>query len=208
MSGVFQYLFHPPPPPTRCPPGVGGQKIINAKEQMNEDNLVREIKKIYKNNDALLNHIGAATVPNAKRKIDRERAEFERTKGQLQEVVNALEVDNWRNAVVRAKSLLSKLEKEGLPVWLRSISPYWIGKVAPSQYRMWHRNCKEQFLVALGELQYDAELGLEVDVEAEVEVLKSIYLKNRPEVFIEEVAKYLTSTPEDDEYVGEVDELD
>ena len=175
---------------------------------MNEDNLVREIKKIYKNNDALLNHIGAATVPNAKRKIDRERAEFERTKGQLQEVVNALEVDNWRNAVVRAKSLLSKLEKEGLPVWLRSISPYWIGKVAPSQYRMWHRNCKEQFLVALGELQYDAELGLEVDVEVEIELLKNIYLKNRPEVFIEEVAKYLTSTPEDDEYVGEVNEVD
>ena len=168
----------------------------------------KHTSKIEREKVNLLDHIGASTVPNAKRKIDRERAEFERTKGQLQEVVNALEVDNWSNAVVRAKALLSKLEKEGLPVWLRSISPYWIGKVAPSQYRMWHRNCKEQFLVALGELQYDAELGLEVNVETEIEILKNNYLKNRPEVFIEEVAKYLTSTPEDNEYVGEDIEVD
>lgn len=173
---------------------------------MERDSLIKEIKRVYNAHDSLLEHIGANNVTNAKRKIDRERAEFERTKGQLQEVVNALDVDNWRNAVVRAKTLLSKLEKEGLPVWLRSMSPYWIGKVAPTQYRMWHRSCKEQFLVALGELQYDAELGLEVDIEAEIDTLKDIYLENRPEVFIEEVAKYLTSTPEDDDYIDQIDD--
>jgi hypothetical protein len=166
---------------------------------MEEDRLIREMRKVFKTHHDLLEHVGADNVGNAKKKIDRERAEFLRTKEQLQEVVNALDVDNWRNAVVRAKSLLSKLEKEGLPTWLRSISPYWIGKVAPTQYRMWHRSCKEQFLVALGELQHDAELGLEVDIEKEIAFLEEIYLKSRPEKFIEEIAQYLTSDPEEGE---------
>ena len=159
---------------------------------MNEDNLVREIKKICKNNDALLNHIGASTVPNAKRKIDRERKEFEHTKCQLQEVVNALEVDNWRNAVVRAKSLLNKLEREALPVWLRSISPYWPGKVTPSSYKRWLTFCREQFLVALGELQRDAELGLDVNVEEQLEAMKQCYLNSLPGEFVEAVSEYIS----------------
>lgn len=170
---------------------------LSILDTMEEDRLIREMKQVFKKHHDLLSHVGADNVPNAKRRLDRERAEFLRTKSQLQEVVDALDVDNWKNAVVRAKSLLEKIEKDGLPVWLRSISPYWIGKVSPSQYRMWHRNCKEQFLVALGQLQEDALLGLDVDLEKEVAILKEIYLGNRPEFFIEAVAEYLTSEPDD-----------
>lgn len=158
---------------------------------MDRDKFLLEMNKVFDSHGELLEHIGANNVPNAKRRIDRERAEFERTKGQLQEVVNALEVDNWRNAVVRAKSLLEKLEREGLPVWLRSISPYWVGKVPPNQYKHWLRFCREQFLVALGQLQADAELGLEVDLEATLEAMREVYLNHKPADFVEAVADYL-----------------
>jgi len=165
---------------------------------MEEDSLIREMRQVFQKHNDLLEHVGADNVGNAKKKIDRERAEFLRTKEQLQEVVNALDVDNWRNAVVRAKSLLSKLEKEGLPVWLRSISPFWVGKVAPSSYKYWHRFCKEQFLVALGQLQADIELGLEVNLEEQIELMREVYLTERPEVFVEAVAEYIQEEGEDE----------
>jgi hypothetical protein len=159
---------------------------------MERDNLIREIKKVYNAHDSLLEHVGANTVPNAKRKLDRERAEFERTKSQLQEVVNALEVDNWSNAVVRAKSLLNKLAHEAMPIWLRSVSPYWVGRVAPNQYKYWLRFCREQFLVALTQLQMDAELGLEVNVEGAIEEMKEIYLSSKPADFVEAVSDFIS----------------
>jgi len=159
---------------------------------MDRDKFIGEIHKVYDSQTELLEHIGANNVPNAKRKIQRERAEFERTKGQLQEVVNALEVDNWRNAVVRAKSLLDKLEREGLPIWLRSISPAWVGKVAPSSYKRWLTFCREQFLVALGQLQTDAELGLDVNVEEQLEEMRKCYLGSLPGEFVEEVSAYIS----------------
>jgi hypothetical protein len=170
---------------------------------MERNNLLNEIKKVYNAHDALLEHVGASNVPNAKRKLDRERAEFERTKGQLQEVINALEVDNWFNAVVRAKSLLDKLEREGLPIWLRSISPAWVGKVAPSSYKRWLTFCREQFLVALGQLQSDAELGLDVNVEEQLEEMKKCYLTNLPGEFVEAVSAYI-SVDIDEEYDDEL----
>jgi hypothetical protein len=167
---------------------------------MEEDKLIREMRQVFQKHNDLLEHVGADNVGNAKKKIDRERAEFLRTKEQLQEVVNALDVDNWRNAVVRAKTLLSKLEKEGLPVWLRSISPHWVGKIAPSSYRYWHRFCKEQFLVALGQLQDDIELGLEVNLEEQTELMREVYLTERPEVFVEAVAEYIQEENEEEQY--------
>jgi hypothetical protein len=166
---------------------------------MEEDKLIREMRQVFQKHNDLLEHVGADNVGNAKKKIDRERAEFLRTKEQLQEVVNALDVDNWRNAVVRAKTLLSKLEKEGLPVWLRSISPHWVGKIAPSSYRYWHRFCKEQFLVALGQLQDDIELGLEVNLEEQIELMREVYLTERPEVFVEAVAEYIQEESEEEQ---------
>ena len=170
---------------------------------MDRDKFIGEIHKVYDSQTELLEHIGANNVPNAKRKIQRERAEFERTKGQLQEVVNALEVDNWRNAVVRAKSLLDKLEREGLPIWLRSISPAWVGKVAPSSYKRWLTFCREQFLVALGQLQSDAELGLDVNVEEQLEEMRKCYLRSLPGEFVEEVSAYI-SEDVNDEYEDEL----
>jgi len=190
VKTFIEYFTHPPQGAPRC--RSGGVKFSHAKElQMERDNLIKEIKKVYSAHDALLEHVGANSVPNAKRKLDRERAEFERTKGQLQEVVNALEVDNWRNAVTRAKSLLNKLEREGLPVWLRSISPHWVGKVPPNQYKYWLRFCREQFLVALGQLQSDAELGLEVDIEGTLDAMKEVYLTQKPAEFVEAVSDYI-----------------
>ena len=165
---------------------------------MEEERLLREMRKVFTIHNDLLEHVGADNVGNAKKKIDRERAEFLRTKEQLQEVVNALDVDNWRNAVVRAKTLLSKLEKEGLPVWLRSISPHWVGKIAPSSYRYWHRFCKEQFLVGLGQLESDIELGLEVNLEEQIEQMREVYLTERPEAFVEAVAEYIQEEGEEE----------
>jgi hypothetical protein len=170
---------------------------------MQEDKLIREMRKVFSTHNDLLAHVGADNVGNAKKKIDRERAEFERTREQLQEVVNALDADNWRNAVVRAKSLLNKLEREALPVWLRSISPYWVGRVAPSSYKRWHTFCREQFLVALGELQHDVELGLEVDVEGQIDAMRKCYLNSLPGEFVEAVSAYITEVVEGEE--GEID---
>jgi hypothetical protein len=170
---------------------------------MSKDSVLREVRALYKDREDLLNHVGANTVPNAKRKIDRERLEFERTKGQLQEVVNALDVDNWRNAVVRAKSLLDKLEKEGLPKWLTTISPAWVNKIPPSSYKRWLHFCREQFLVALGELEAEAEMFPDLDVEKEVEILRELYLTLPPGEFIERISQFVTSENPDAEEVGE-----
>jgi hypothetical protein len=178
---------------------VVGENISSRKIPMERDNLLKEIKKIYNTHDQLLEHIGANNLPNAKRKIDRERIEFERTKSQLQEVVGALEVDNWRNAVVRAKSLLNKLEREGLPPWLRTISPAWVNKIPPSAYKRWLHFCREQFLVALGELQEDAEIFTDLDVEKELETLKELYLTLPPGEFIERISQFVTSTDDDED---------
>jgi hypothetical protein len=172
---------------------------------MDKDNLIKEIKKVYTNHDALLAHIGANNLPNAKKKLNRERAEFERTKNQLQEVVNALEVDNWRNAIVRAKSLLDKLEREGLPAWLRTISPAWVDKIPPSSYKRWLHFCREQFLVALGELQAEAELFPDLDVDKELEILRELYLTLPPGEFIERISQFVTTTDDDDEVDDEPD---
>ena len=148
---------------------------------------------------ALLELIGAKTVPNAKSKLAKERREFEHTKSQLQEVVNALEVDNWRNAVVRAKSLLDKLEREGLPSWLRTISPAWVDKIPPSSYKRWLHFCREQFLVALGELQAEAELFPDLDVDKELEILRELYLTLPPGEFIERISQFVTSSDGDND---------
>lgn len=169
------------------------EKITRLLAKMQADNVINKKAK-----DELLKHIGANTVPNAKRKLTAERLEFERTKEQLCQVVNALDADNWRNAVVRAKSLLNKLEREALPTWLRSISTYWIGKVAPSSYKRWHTFCREQFLVALSELQSDVELGLDVNVDEQLEAMKECYLNSMPGEFIEAVSAYISDGADDD----------
>jgi hypothetical protein len=157
------------------------------------DRAAKNACKVEADHAALLDHVGANTLPNAKRKIDRERAEFSKTKEQLTEVVGALEVDNWRNAVVRARSLLNKLERESLPVWLKSISPYWVGVVNPNQYKYWLNFCREQYLMALTELQKDVELGLEVNFEDEIDAMGQVYLTSKPAEFIERVSEYITS---------------
>lgn len=173
---------------------------------MEEDRLIREIRKVFSTHHELLQHVGADNVGNAKKKIDRERAEFARTKEQLQEVVNALDADNWRNAVVRAKSLLNKLEREALPLWLRSISPFWVGRIAPSSYKHWHTFCREQFLVALSQLQSDVELGIETDVEREIESMKRFYLTRLPGEFVDAVSAYVTEEFDEYEFEEELKE--
>lgn len=165
---------------------------------MKKDRILKEVDRMWSHHEELLAHVGADNLQNAKRKINRERAEFERTKGQLQEVVNALEVDNWRNAVVRAKSLLDKLEREGLPAWLRTISPAWVNKIPPSSYKRWLHFCREQFLVALGELQADAEMFPELDIEKELEILKELYLTLPPGEFVERISQFVTTSSDDD----------
>jgi hypothetical protein len=154
--------------------------------------------RIFDEKHELLNFIGANTVPKAKAKLGRERKEFEETKNQLKQVVDALEVDNWRNGVVRAKSLLKHLEKTQFPQWLLTISPHWIDKVSPSTYKSWLRFCQEQFLVALSSMQSEKERFPDYDIEEDLNVLKKAYLHQMPGEFIKDVSNYI-SVEDDDE---------
>jgi hypothetical protein len=155
--------------------------------------------RYYDEKIELLGFIGANSVPKAKAKLGRERSEFLKTKSQLQKVVNALETDNWSNAVLKAESLLNKIKKDGLPVWIRTISPYWPGKVSPSSYRRWLHFCQEQFLIGLGQLQSDVEVGLEADFEGQLEAMKSVYLSELPGEFIEAVSSYILLENEEED---------
>jgi len=155
--------------------------------------------RYYDEKIELLGFIGANSVPKAKAKLGRERAEFLKTKSQLQKVVNALETDNWSNAVLKAESLLNKIKKDGLPVWIRTISPHWPGKVSPSSYRRWLHFCQEQFLIGLGQLQSDVEVGLDVDFEGQLEAMKNVYLSELPGEFIEAVSSYILLENEEEE---------
>jgi hypothetical protein len=155
--------------------------------------------RVFDERHELLEAIGAKSVNRAKVKLDNERKEFLNTKTQLLAVVDALEVDNWRNAVVRAKSLLDKIEQNRMPKWLLTISPAWIDKIRPSDYKRMHRNCQEQFLVLLSELETRAEDDLDFDIDRVLEEVKKFYLSNTPGKFIEEVALYLNQEYMDEE---------
>lgn len=164
-----------------------------------------EWMRYYDEKHELLSFIGANSVPKAKAKIGRERREFEDVKNQLKQVVDALEVDNWRNGVVRAKSLLKYLEKTQFPQWLRTISPHWIGKVSPSTYKSWLRFCQEQFLVALSSMESEKERFPDYDIDADLEVLKEAYLTQLPVDFINDVSHYISLDGEDELENEEVD---
>lgn len=169
----------------KCPPSESDR----IKELLSK--MDRNSKRVQKDREELLGHIGAKTVPNAKRKLDAERREFEHTKEQLCHVVDALEVDNWRNAVVRAKSLLNKLEQNRMPKWLLTVSPAWSATVRPSQYKYWLRFCQEQFLLLLSELEMMAEEDPDFDVEEQLEKARVFYFENEPGKFVQEVADFL-----------------
>jgi hypothetical protein len=158
-----------------------------------------EWMRYYDEKHELLSFIGANSVPKAKAKLGRERRDFEEVKGQLKQVVEALEVDNWRNGVVRAKSLLKYLEKTQFPQWLLTVSPYWIDKVSPSTYKSWLRFCQEQFLVALSSMQSEKEQFHDYDIDADLEVLKKAYLYQLPGDFIKDVSNYISVEMEEDE---------
>lgn len=162
---------------------------------MNRDEWMR----YYDEKHELLNFIGANSVPKAKAKLGRERRKFEDVKNQLKHVVDALEVDNWMNGVVRAKSLLKYLEKSQFPQWLLTISPHWIDNVSPSTYKSWLRFCQEQFLVALSFMESEKEQFPDYDIDADLEVLKEAYLQQSPADFIKDVSRYITVDLEEDE---------
>jgi len=159
---------------------------------MNRHEAKDYIDSICDSHTELLQHVGADNNTNAKRKIDKERRSFDRIKAQLKKVVDALEADNWSNAVIVAERLLGQLTRTNLPSWLNSIPPSWIGKVSPTSYRRWNSFCKEQFLVALADIQNDAELGLEVDIEANIEEMRISYLNDNPATFVEKVGRFCT----------------
>ena len=178
-------------------------KMSNTDERMEQfDTWASEFKdalksalvsadKAIKQKNQLLTHIGANNIHNAKSNISAERRMFEAAKEQLKQVVDALEVDNWRNAVVRAKTLLDRIEKCQFPKWLLTISPEWIGKVPPSQYKTWLRFCKEQYLVALGQMEEEKELDPTYDIEEDLQELQEVYLNELPQVFVNKIAKYI-----------------
>ncbi len=149
--------------------------------------------KIFDERQELLEVIGVKSVNRARVKLDNERREFETTKTQLKEVVDALEVDNWRNAVVRAKSLLDKLEQNRMPKWLLTISPAWVNVVRPSDYKRWQRYCQEQFLLLLSEMETIHEQDPTFDIDVAIEQVRDFYLSNSPGKFVEEVSDYVLS---------------
>jgi hypothetical protein len=162
---------------------------------------VEETTLLEAQNNQLLDHIGANNVHNAKSKLNAERRDFAVAKAQLQQVVSALEVDNWRNAVVRAKSLLDRIEKCQFPKWLLTVSPAWIDTVPASQFKTWLRFCKEQFLVALGQMEEEKERDPDYDMETDLLELQTIYLNELPQVFVNRIAKYISDVVIDDQEV-------
>jgi len=158
---------------------------------MDAEDLVQWLRKREREHREVLDHIGADNVTNAKRKITSERREFEKTKEQLRNVVDALEVDNWRNAVVRAKSLLDKLEQNRMPKWLLVPSRAWEGTVPPSQFRMWLRFCQEQFMQVLSEMEMQAEQDPDYDIVEQMEIAKELYHTREPGKFVLECSEFM-----------------
>jgi len=170
---------------------------------MKTEDHIKWIRRRDKEHQEILEHIGADNVTNAKRKINAERREFEKTKEQLCQVVDALEVDNWRNAVVRAKSLLDKLEQNRMPKWLLTVSPAWVDSVRPTQYKSWLRFCQEQFLLLLSEMETIAEEDSDYDIDAEIEKVREFYVTNSPGKFVEEVSDFVLAPYDPEEDLGE-----
>jgi hypothetical protein len=52
-------------------------------------------------------------------------------------------------------------------------------------------------------LQEDIELGLEVNLEEQIELMKGVYLKSKPEEFVEAVSAYIQEPADGEEEVGE-----
>jgi hypothetical protein len=149
--------------------------------------------RMYDERHELLDIIGAKSVNRARVKLDNERKGFLETKNQLLTVIEALEVDNWRNAVVRAKSLLDKLEQNQMPKWLRSVSPAWSGKVRPTEYSRMKRLCQEHYLMLLGEWEAMALIDPTFNVEEQERLAEEFYLTNLPGQFVDEVAAYVNA---------------
>jgi hypothetical protein len=178
----------------------------NEKRPPSESEKIKELlskmdrgtKKVQRDREDLLSHIGANTVPNAKRKLDAERREFEQTKDQLLNVVDALEVDNWRNAIVRAKSLLNKLEQNRMPKWLLVPSRAWEGTVPPTQFRTWLRFCQEQFMLVLSEMELQAEQDPDYDIIDQLDTAKELYHTREPGKFVQECAEFVLGETEFD----------
>jgi hypothetical protein len=163
---------------------------------MDAEDLVQWLRKSDREHKEVLDHIGADNVTNAKRKITSERREFEKTKEQLRNVVDALEVDNWRNAVVRAKSLLNKLEQNRMPKWLLVPSRAWEGTVPPTQFRTWLRFCQEQFMLVLSEMELQSEQYPDYDIIEQMEIAKELYHTREPGKFVQECADFVLGETE------------
>jgi hypothetical protein len=184
------------PPTLLSPPLTMTKRPPKGKSEI--EKITKLVTKIEQNaekhrtaNEDLLSHIGANTVPNAKRKLDAERREFEQTKEQLLNVVDALEVDNWRNAIVRAKSLLNKLEQNRMPKWLLVPSRAWEGTVPPTQFRTWLRFCQEQFMLVLSEMELQAEQDPDYDIIEQLDTAKELYHTREPGRFVQECADFV-----------------
>lgn len=147
--------------------------------------------RVFDERGELLEIIGAKSVNRAKVKLDNERKEFNLTKEQLRLVVEALDVDNWKNAIVRAKALLDRLEKNRMPQWITTISPHWKGVIRPTQYKACLRFCQDQFLQLWAEMEAQKAIDPDFDIDSEMEKVKQTFLTTAPGQFVELIADFI-----------------
>jgi len=84
------------PTPKTPPPKYGGKALT-------------DITKVVENLQLLLSHIpGGTTVPNAIESVNTLRGNVHTLYNQNRAMIEALECDNWSNAVARAKKLMKK----------------------------------------------------------------------------------------------------
>jgi len=152
--------------------------------------------------EELLREVGASTVPNAITKLRKERKDAKAVKEQYQKVLDALEVDNWMNAVRRASHLRETVEKEVLPNWILAVPPSWCDseKVNHKDYKKWLRFCQEQFSTVLVEMEEEKKLFPDFDQTEQISNAKNLFVTTLPWEFIDGCSEFHhpgSETPED-----------
>ena len=142
--------------------------------------------------EELLKEVGASTVPNAITKLRKERKNAKALEDQHQKVLDALEVDNWMNAVRRAGHLREKVEKDILPNWILVVPPSWCDseKVSHKDYKKWLRFCQEQFLTVLVEMEEEKKLFPDFDQTSQVNNAKHLFISTLPWEFVDGCSEF------------------
>jgi hypothetical protein len=171
---------------------------------MKKDDFIRYAEE----KEELLSEVGSSTVPNAISKLRKERKESRDNHQQLQKLLEALQVDNWWNGVLRANRLRETTEDNPLPRWIQAVPPSWCAsnKVNPKEYKKWLRFCQEQFSTVLVEMEGEKSLFPDFDPTEQIENARVLFTTTLPWEFIDGCAEFCHSVDgelsEEEEFAG------